>query len=112
MSTTENEIPRTFAVLTEQQLQIYANELHQHYREEHRLRRELQSRNKELEQRVNELLCLNQLFQRFMAQLFDPSQTQHGLISNANGPGATAEEISDANSKNPGPEDCQASTDE
>ncbi len=73
MSTTDNEIPRTFAGLTEQQFQIYADEFRQHYHEERRLRRELQRRNKELEEKVNELLCLNQLFQKFMAELFEAS---------------------------------------
>jgi len=64
---------RSFDGLSERQIEIYAIELQAHYHEERRLRRELETRNYELEQRVNELMSLNRLVQKFMAQGFEHS---------------------------------------
>ena len=67
------KLEKSFDRLSEKQLDIYATELQQHYHEERRLRRELETRNYELEQRVNELMSLNRLVQKFMAQSFEYS---------------------------------------
>ena len=69
------KLEKSFDRLSEKQIEIYANELQAHYHEERRLRRELETRNHELEQRVNELLSLNKLFQKFISEGFNSSNT-------------------------------------
>ena len=70
MSTEEGSIPRTFAQLGRQQLEIYARELQQHIQEERRLLQEIENRNQQLEKRVGELTALNSLFQVHLGQHF------------------------------------------
>ena len=77
------KLEKSFDRLSEKQLDIYATELQQHYHEERRLRRELERRNHELEQRVNELLSLNKLFQKFMAQSFASSDSVPAILASA-----------------------------
>ena len=77
------KLEKSFDRLSERQLDIYATELQDHYHEERRLRRELEKRNQELEQRVNELLSLNRLFQKFMAQSFASSDSVSAILPNA-----------------------------
>ena len=79
---------KSFDRLSERQLAIYATELQEHYHEERRLRRELETRNRELEQRVNELLSLNRLFQKFISQGFEYSNSETALSSGAENPNA------------------------
>ena len=69
------KLEKSFDRLSEQQIEIYAKELQEHYHEERRLRRELETRNHELEQKVNELLSLNRLFQKFISEGFEFSNT-------------------------------------
>ena len=52
-----------FDLLSRQQLEIYARELQQHFREERRLQQQLRERNGQLEQRMRELGALNTMFQ-------------------------------------------------
>ena len=73
MAKRDEKIDKSFERLSEQQIEIYAKELREHYHEERRLRRELEASNQELEQRVNELLSLNKLFQKFMSEGFESS---------------------------------------
>lgn len=56
----------TFDQLCRQQLGIYAEELHEHIREERRVRRQLEERNQQSEQREQELNALNAMFQRHL----------------------------------------------
>lgn len=58
----------SFDELSRQQLEIYARELQQHFREEQRLRTELEERNQQVEQRLQELLALNRLFQGYLEE--------------------------------------------
>ena len=51
-------ITRTFDDLERQQLEIYARELQEHFDEEHRLRGELEERNRNLEQRLREIAAI------------------------------------------------------
>ena len=48
--------------LSRQQLEIYAQELSEHFNEERKLRQQLEERGKELERRVHEVTALNNLF--------------------------------------------------
>lgn len=58
-ATRENDtITRTFDALERQQLEIYAKELQEHFNEEHRLRQQLEQRNKDLEQRLREIAAI------------------------------------------------------
>lgn len=74
-------VQESFDQFSKKQLQIYAAELNQHYHEERRLRRELENRNRELAQKVKELLSLNNLFQKFLALNFDRGQSDLSLSS-------------------------------
>ncbi len=51
-------ITRTFDDLERRQLEIYARELQEHFDEEHRLRQELEKRNRNLEQRLREIAAI------------------------------------------------------
>ena len=84
---------KSFDRLSERQIEIYANELQEHYHEERRLRRELESRNHELEQRVNELLSLNRLFQKFLSQGFEHSSNEQPLALGAENPDSESESV-------------------
>ena len=63
MTTALEETLDTFDLLSRQQLEIYARELQQHFREERRLRQLLREHNGQLEQRMRELTALNTMFQ-------------------------------------------------
>ncbi len=56
-----------------QQLEVYAKELRQHFLEERRLRQET-------EQRVREISALNQLFQRHLSEEFDIVQSYQQML--------------------------------
>ena len=58
--------PQTFDQLSRQQLEIYAKELREVMEKERTLRRDMESQNKKLEQRIREITALNQLFQRHL----------------------------------------------
>jgi len=74
----------TFDQLSRQQLGIYAEELHEHIREERRVRRQLEERNQQLERRVRELNALNAIIQRHLERCdLDTQDRQPG----ANGRG-------------------------
>ena len=64
----ELEVPKTFVRLGLQQLQVYAKELQQHFQNERRLREEVLEKNRQLEQRVQEITALNRLFQQHLCQ--------------------------------------------
>ncbi len=87
------KLEKSFDRLSERQMEIYATELQEHYHEERRLRRELETRNHELEQRVNELLSLNRLFQKFISQGFGNSNTEPALSPGAENPKADLEDV-------------------
>ncbi len=70
MSSSSPKIPETYAKMSQQQLQIYASELRDHFLEERRLREQLEVRNRELGQRITELAALNRLFRRFLDDYF------------------------------------------
>lgn len=65
-----SEIPETFSKMGQQQLEIYARELYEHFQGERRLRGELEERNRELQQHINELTALNKLFHQFLDEYF------------------------------------------
>lgn len=71
MENTDLQVQRTFQLLSRQQLEIYARELREHITNERRLRRELEERNRILENRVRELTALNQLFQQHLRERFE-----------------------------------------
>lgn len=71
MVTDEGKIRRTFQTLGRKQLEIYAREIQDHFHEELRLRKELEERNRQLEQRVREVTALNQSFQEHLRQRFE-----------------------------------------
>ena len=54
--------------LDRQQLEIYARELREHFREARRLRGELDDLNEVLEQRVLELEALNRTFKQYLVE--------------------------------------------
>ncbi len=58
----------SFQDMSQQQMEIYALELYKHFREERRLRGDLENLNRQLEQRVGELASLNKLFQEFLEE--------------------------------------------
>ncbi len=66
MAATDVKSQQHFAEMSQKQLEIYAAELYRHFNEERLLRRELENRNKQLEQRVTELASLNKLFQKYL----------------------------------------------
>ena len=68
MANPGNDSHATFDQITREQLEIYAREVQTHYKEERRLRRQLEERNEALEQRIREITALNQLFQRHLAE--------------------------------------------
>ena len=82
------KLEKSFDRLSGRQMEIYATELQEHYHEERRLRRVLETRNHELEQRVNELLSLNRLFQKFISEGFEYSNSETALSSGAENPNA------------------------
>lgn len=71
MEKADLQVQRTFQLLSRQQLEIYARELREHITNERRLRRELEERNRVLENRVRELTALNQLFQQHLRERFE-----------------------------------------
>ncbi len=58
----------SFQDISQQQMEIYALELYKHFRDERRLRGDLENLNRQLEQRVGELASLNKLFQEFLEE--------------------------------------------
>ena len=62
----KNEPVKTFDELSREQLVIYAIELNQLIETERQLRLELESRNRELQERVREIKALNQLFHKHL----------------------------------------------
>lgn len=77
----ENSDPQgSVSGLTLRQLEIYATELQQYYREERRLRGELEERNQQLEQRLQELTALNQLFQQHLTERFNLVDTYRWVL--------------------------------
>ncbi|MBI4310891.1 MAG: hypothetical protein HY681_03825 [Chloroflexi bacterium] len=82
--------PKAYKVdsMTLAQLEIYAKELQEHFQRERTLRQELETRNRELEQRLMELTALNQLFQRYLEErstVLDALQTLVGSLSQVSG---------------------------
>ncbi len=98
------KLEKSFDRLSERQIEIYATELQQHYHEERRLRRELETRNHELEQRVNELLSLNRLFQKLISQGFEYSNAGPALWPGAENPNADPEDVPEGPAKISGKE--------
>lgn len=72
---------QTLAGLDRQQLEIYAKELQEHYREQRRLRRELEGLNQVLEQRVRELQALNKLFQQHLVERSATAEAYRDLLA-------------------------------
>ena len=68
MATDEGGIRRIFEQLGRQQLEVFARELQEHVRTERRLRHE--ERNRLLEQRVREVMALNELFLKHLNERF------------------------------------------
>ena len=66
----KNQPKRSFADLGQQQLEIYARELQQHYQEERRLRESLESWNGQLEQVVREMTAMNKTLRDRLTQRF------------------------------------------
>ena len=59
---------KSFNALEPRQLELYAKELQQHFREHRSLRKEMDDLNLVLEQRVRELGALNRLFQQHLVE--------------------------------------------
>ncbi|MFH1140329.1 MAG: response regulator [Chloroflexota bacterium] len=63
----EQEVP-TFEQMGREQLEVYAQELGHLFREERRLRSEMDEKNRQLEQRIKEIHGLNQMVQAHLAE--------------------------------------------
>lgn len=94
MAIPHQESPQTFGAMSQQQLELYAIELYNHVREEQRLRSELEVRNEELQQRINELTSLNRLFQGFMREYFAFTQSYQRIAAAAQRLADDAQELS------------------
>lgn len=92
MANCDENIIKSFDLVSERQLEIFATELQEHYYEERRLRTELETRNQELEQRVIELLSLNRLFQKFISQGFEDPDWKPPFLPGAEIPVADTED--------------------
>lgn len=68
MASDQSSASQNLEGMDRRQLEIYARELREHFREERRLRRELDDLNKVLEQRVGELEALNRMFQQHLVE--------------------------------------------
>ena len=88
----EHVVTRTFDQLNWQQLEIYAEELQEHFYEERRLRRQPEDRNRRLEQRLWEIAAIERMNQTIYQQNQELSrvhskgvrhQDQVGAVSNA-----------------------------
>ncbi|MBI2166106.1 MAG: hypothetical protein HYU29_06870 [Chloroflexi bacterium] len=71
---------RTYHKLSKQQLEIYAKELLEHYKDGQRLRHELMERNQQLARRVQELGALNKLFQGHLDRYFAMVESNLGVV--------------------------------
>lgn len=80
MAEVEKEATQTFEQFNRDQLEIYARELNQHFREERALRQKLEERNKQLEQRVQEITALNALFRQNLEQRSQVEEGYHSIL--------------------------------
>ncbi len=72
---------KSFDALEQPQLEIYAKELQQHFREHRRLRKELNDLNLVLQQRIRELEALNRLFQQHLAERDTTEEAYRNLLA-------------------------------
>jgi hypothetical protein len=72
---------RTFDDITKQQIAIYAKELNDHFRNERRLRGNLQERDAMLEQRAREVSALNNLLQQQLVEWYKVAQEYREVLS-------------------------------
>lgn len=70
----------TFHDLSDQQLQIYAKELQEHYHEERRLRQKLEEWNGQLQQMLVEMTAMSKFMQERLAQSFSMAYAYRGLM--------------------------------
>lgn len=80
MGDEKEEMPHPFEALSREQIYIYAKEIQEHFREERRLRMELEEQNQKLAQRVQELSALNRLFQEHLEQRSDMVQAYREVL--------------------------------
>ena len=66
---------------SQKQLEMYARDLQQSFLEERRLSRELQDRNRQLEQRIQELTALNRLFQQHLSERYQVVETYRQVLA-------------------------------
>jgi hypothetical protein len=72
---------RSFDEITKQQIAIYAKELNDHFRNERRLRGNLQERDAMLEQRAREVSALNNLLQHQLVEWYKVAQEYREVLS-------------------------------
>ncbi len=95
MGSQDNQARTTFEDLSRQQLEIYATELREQFREANRLRAELEQTNEDLGQRVRELLALNNLFRQRVSQHDEVTQGVGRIIAGLQELAGQAEELVD-----------------
>lgn len=92
-SLAEGEIPVGSDEAIREQIQIYARELRQLYRQEKQRRQELEKEKQALEQKVRELTALNNLFQGYLRERDELLQAFHHLAQGIKKLAAEAESM-------------------
>lgn len=78
----QDETPQSWNKLNEEQLRIYAQELSQLYRKEQGLVRDLEEKNRALEQKIRELNALNSLFNQHLDKRLKTEEAYKKLVAN------------------------------
>ncbi|MEE8442895.1 MAG: GAF domain-containing sensor histidine kinase, partial [Dehalococcoidia bacterium] len=76
MASQDQQVARTFDQLSREQLEIYAREFQEHFDAERRLRRQLEDRNRQLEQRLQEIAAIEGMNQTINRQNRELSQVR------------------------------------
>ena len=77
--------------ISRDQLEVYAAELQQHFREQKKMHGELEDRNQQLEQRLMEITSLNRLFQDHLTECSSLFEVYRNILTRL---GRQAEEAS------------------
>lgn len=75
------EVAQTWDQMGEEQLKLYAQELAELYRKERQLRQEMEAKNRELEQKAQQLSALSSMFQEHLNLRFQTEDTFEKLLA-------------------------------
>ena len=73
--------PTQFDQQAAAQLELYAREMHEMFRQERSLRKDLEKEKLSLEQRLRELMALNRTFQEYLQQHYQTQEAYTDLMS-------------------------------